>query len=105
MAPLLVEFDIFADRGGSAKQTVFCGGAEDTHRCSRSVLRGVEKAALRDAEMADYQVAWLDAVNDGRVLLRLGKEFSRNESFARGAILNVGHILANDLVIVEGETR
>src|SRR6266550_4126686 len=64
MAPLLVEFDVFADRGGSAKQTVFCRSAEDAHGRCGSVLRGLEEAALRDAEMADQQVTGLDAVND-----------------------------------------
>src|SRR6266403_821371 len=62
MAPLLVEFDVFADRGGSAKQTVFCRSAEHTHGRCRSVLRALEEAALRDAQMPDLQVAWLDAV-------------------------------------------
>ena len=64
VAPLLIEFDVFADRRRSAKQTVFCGSAEDTHRRRGGILRGVEETALRDAEMADCQVTWLDAIND-----------------------------------------
>ncbi len=105
VAPLLVDLDVFADRRGRAEETIFRRGAENAHRRRRFIFRAVEKTAFRDAKMADLQITWLDAVNDGRILLRFGEKFSRSEPFARRAVLNIRNILSNDLIIAERQTR
>ncbi len=53
--------------------------------------------------MANLQITRLHAINDGRVLLRLGEKLPRAKSFARSSVLNVGYILSNDLVIAQGQ--
>ncbi len=104
-APLLVEFDVFADRGDRAKETLSCGSSENAHRRGRGIFRAIEETAFRDAEMADLQITWLSAVNYGSVLLRFWEKFSWSKPFARRAFLDVGNILSNDLIVVERQAR
>ena len=53
--------------------------------------------------MADFEVAGLDAVNDGRVLLRFWQKLRGSEAFARRGALDIADVLANDLVIGQGK--
>src|SRR6266403_4470337 len=55
--------------------------------------------------MADLQITWLHAINNGSVLLRLGEKFPWAESFPRRAILDIGNILSNDLIVAERQAR
>src|SRR6516225_6988873 len=54
-----------------------------------------------DAKMTDFQVAGRDAVDHGRVLLRLWQNFAWSKTFARRPALNIADVLANDLIIGE----
>src|SRR6266567_7980519 len=101
VAPLLVQFDVFADRRARSKETLFRGSAKNAHRRGRGIFQGVEETALHDAQMSDLQVTWLHAVNDGSVLLRLGEQLSGSKPFAWRALVDVENILSNDLIIVE----
>src|SRR6266403_5413713 len=55
--------------------------------------------------MADLQITWLHAINNRSVLLRLGEKLPWTETFARRAILDIGNILSNDLIVAERQAR
>ena len=105
VAPLFVEFDVFADRRTCAKQAFFSGRPKNADRRSGGIFRAIEKAAFGDAQMADLQITWLNAVNDGSVLLRLWEKLARSKTLAWSSVLNVGDIFSDDLVINESQSR
>ncbi len=105
MAPHFVELYVFSNRLRRAKQTVFRRSAQDAHRSRRSIVGSVEKPPFRYAQMPDFQIARLHAVNDRGVLLRLRKNLRRCEPLARCRVLNARHILPNNLVVAERQAR
>ena len=105
VAPHFVELYVFAHGLRRAKQAVFCSRAQNAYRCGCGIVRSVEEASFRHTQMANLQIARLDAINDRRILLRLRKNLRRREALARSCFLYVRDILPDDLIIPERKAR